>query len=359
MGFLDFIKKKIFGRFNKNKGLPKGSKEPITVENMVVSDIKQTIESEEFNKQLQVDFSPKPQTLDFALSQYVLGLLHQYNSGEYVNSYRVLTGLSALNNSSPGNNKKNEEILIENIKRNQGLTLIEQKDSKGNIGFNHVMSKAPRKEHDTRVYINCKRENVAELANKFIQEFGDKPFYFKFCSDNQASKTGRSEQFVFYTNSKSDELNTVLSTIERTKQKHPKLFEGAENTNPFMKNISGYLAYAPEVDDIFIGLDNKKRPISQSYNSLLSSALEDSFTNAICDLSARDYELAKKMDGKIYDEPAPYIIQVLGDVVNSPDRLKDLVQKMKQNLSMEVSKNPKLDIKGINFERTQETELVY
>ena len=76
-------------------------------------------------------------------------------------------------------------------------------------------------------------------------------------------------------------------------------------------------------------------------------------------MSARDYELAKKMDGKIYDEPAPYIIQVLGDVVNSPDRLKDLVQKMKQNLSMEVSKNPKLDIKGINFERTQETELVY
>ncbi len=363
MGLVDFIKKKIFGRFNKNRGLPEGNKEPLKVENMDVSDIKPTIDPtknpEKFNKQLQVNFMPKPQTLEFALNQYVLGLLHQYQSGEYMSSYKVLTRLSALDNKNPGNNKRNEDMVLENVRRSKHLNLIQQKDSNKNPVFNHVMSKAPRKEVDTRIYINCKRENVAELADKFIREFGNKPFYFKFCSDNQSSKESRSEQFVFYTNSKSGEINTVLNTIERTRQKNPRLFEGAQNLNPFMKNLSGYMAYAPEVDDIFVGLDGKKRPISKSYNSLLSAALEDSFTNAINDVSARDYNLAEKMGGSPYNEARPYIKNVLRDIVNSPDKLKKLIQNMKKNLLVEASRNPKLDVKGISFQRQNEAQLAF
>ena len=41
-------------------------------------------------------------------------------------------------------------------------------------------------------------------------------------------------------------FNRKNKTIEQTKAKYPELFKGSENTNPFLKNVDGYIAYAPE-----------------------------------------------------------------------------------------------------------------
>lgn len=364
MGFFDFIKQRIFGKFNKNRGLPKG-KENIQYENNenVASSsnsckIQQSnVEQKKFDNSIKLSYMPKPKTLDYALEQYILGILYQINQRGMFRSYRVLTELSSLDNSNPGNNARNEEILVNNILRSDKLNLRQQGNGKGMIAFNHVESKAPIKPYDTRIYINCKRENIAELADKFIKEFGDNPFYFKFCTDAQSAKRDRSERFVFYTSSEAGELNTVMQTIERTKQKNPKLFEGAENVNPFMKNFDGYMAYAPEVGDIFIGLDGKKKPISRSYNTLLSEALEDSFTHAIRDMFSKDYALSAKMGSQMPNVASAYAIGVLEDIASSPNRLKELIQGMKQNLVKESIKNPKLDINGINLQRENETEM--
>lgn len=363
MGFIDFIKNKIFSKFNKNKALPEGKDINLQDASKIgitrMGNSQEQATKQEFDNQIKVDFLPKPQTLDLALQQYVLGLLYQFEHGEHLSSYRVLTGLSALDNTNPGLNAQKEAMVINNVKMSNKLDLIEQKDSTGKVAFNHIMSKKPREEHDTRLYINCKRENVAELADKFINEFGDKPFYFKFCSDSQASRQGRSEQFVFYTNSESGEINDVVTTIERTRQKNPKLFEKSRNCNPFMKNFSGYIAYAPEVDDTFVRLDGKKVPIDRSYNSLLSTALEDSFTHSIGEVASRDYELAEKMGGTPCSDPIVYIQNILQDVVKSPSRLSSLVQNMKKDLVISSRQNPKLEIRGINSQKQNQTELAY
>lgn len=358
MGFLDFIKHKIFARFNKNKGLPEG-KDSKLQDTSKIGIAQEQVTKEGFDNQIKVDFLPKAQTLDLALQQYVLGLLYQFENGEPLNSYRALTGLSALDNTNPGINAQKESMVVNAVKMNNKLDLIEQKDSAGKVVFNHIMSKKPRKECNTRLYINCKRENVAELADKFIEEFGDKPFYFKFCSDNQLSKRRRSEQFVFYTNSESGEINDVVATIERTRQKNPKLFEKSLNCNPFMKNFSGYIAYAPEVDDTFVRLDGKKVPIDRSYNSLLSTALEDSFTHSMEEVAFKDYELAEKMGGTPCSDPRVYIQNILQDVVKSPSRLSNLVQNMKKDLAISSRQNPKLEIRGINPQKQNQYEYSY
>jgi hypothetical protein len=206
--------------------------------------------------------------------------------------------------------------------------------------------------------LNCKRENVANLATKFIQEFGNQPFYFKFDSDYQASSTNRSEQFVFYT--PKEDTERVKNVIRRVKEKNPDLFIGSENMNPFIKSEDGYIGCAPEVHtDIYNGLDGKKEPVSRSYNSVLSKALEDSLKNNLRNIVSTDYNLSMKLQGKYYDELQPYALTVLDEIYSSPQKMKQLVEGMKRNLTELSQKNPVLDIKGISKSKNIERDISF
>lgn len=118
----------------------------------------------------------------------------------------------------------------------------------------------------------------------------------------------------------------------------------------FLKNLDGYIAYAPEVHSgKFINLDNKSKKIACSYNSLLSCALEDSSLHAIRAVSSVDFSLNQQTQGKYYNSLAPYVISgVLKEIeYGDPNRKRQLLNSIKLNLAILQSKNPELDIPNL------------
>lgn len=343
MGFWNFIKNKIF---KKNTALPE-AQIPVTQVNNT------RINNGNFDNRVKLNYTPQPKSIESALQQYVYGLLMQQESSGVFNSYRVLTSLCGMDTSNPGNNLQNEENFISRLANDGKVNMINQYAGDKSVCFRHIQKGRDSKNTDMRLYINCKRENIAALANKFYEEFGNAPYYFKFCTDKQASTKRRSEQFVFYLSSEPQEMNRVVQTIERTRQKNPRLFEDSRNMNPFMKDLNGYIGYAPDVNvDEYQTIDGRKKVLSaRSYNTLLSEALTDCFTGAIKDVVSHDYDLSLKIGGQTYDSPVPYIISTLREICDNPDHQRKLIEKMKSNLEISAQRNPLLDIKGIGKSR--------
>ncbi len=356
MSFWEFIKSKVFG---KKEALPEAQIVPQTA--LYMGNNRNSVS--EFDNNIKVNYTPQPQqsnympdinSIEFAIQQYLYGIQKQYNEGRTFNSYTVLTSICGMDTSNSGNNLQNELEFLKKIDKDRKAIVINQPSANGGVCFRHVQKGRNLGNTDRRLYINCKRENIAELAEKFYEEFGNNPYYFKFCTDEQADSKRRSEQFVFYVSSEPHELNRTIQTIKRTKQKYPKLFEGSKNMNPFMKNVDGFIGYAPDVSDgIYYSLDGYSTPIAKSYNSLLGEALSDSFTYAIKDVVAQDYELTKKTNGEIYERAYPYIREVLEDVLEDPDKQRKLIEKMKVNLEKCTVRNPLLSIKGLEQDRVK------
>lgn len=351
MGFWDFIKSKLLGK--NVKALPEGKTE---IDFSKLNNLRN-----KFNESINVGFTPeppkqvvhKPGTIEFAIQQYMYGVLMQNKNGQPFDSYKALTEICGLETINPGNNPQNEAKLVNRIK-NDGRVAIRNQPEKGKPVFRHVMNGRGGENTDTRLYINCKRENVAALAEKFYEELGNEPYYFKFNADeNQADGKRRSEQFVFYVNSEPHELNRVIQAIDRTKQKNPQLFEGSKYMNPFMKDLKGYIAYAPDVKSkVYKNLDGFTQTLNAaSYNTLLGEALSDSFFHGMKDIVDYDDNLSKLIVNEYRDNAQPYINKVLEKILENPEKQRQLMEKMKNNLIRCSQKNELLSIKGIDVEK--------
>lgn len=346
MGLWDFIKSKLFKK--DRQALP---------EPTVVDTPKHELKNN-FTEFINVGYTPEPPkeylpkvgTIEFAIQQYLYGLQMQHQRGQDFNSYGALTSICGIDTTEAGNNKQNEINFMSRIRNEGKVNIIDQtyENNPSRVAFRHIQNERHPYNTDTRLYINCKRENVAILAEKFYEEFGDKPYYFKFCSDDQSRDNRRSEQFVFYLNSEPHELNGVIQTIENTRQKYPELFEGAQHKNPFLKDVKGYICYAPDVKNgVYNRIDGSVQKIDKSYNSLLGAALTDSFTHAMSDMVSRDYNLTKKMQGQYFDQPQPFVANVLEDVLTDREMQKQLIEKIKNNLEICSMKNHYLSIRGL------------
>ena len=206
------------------------------------------------NKMTQYEVKETPRyklqegTLEYALDQYLKGIKFMTQTKGSYNFYNVLINLSAFSNQEPGNNLQNEKQLIQNLEKRQvqakNFMLQRQpKDTSKETIFYHV-GKNPDFKVKKRIYLNCKRKNIAVLAYNLMKNFEDlDSYYLKFSSDKQAERVDRSEQIVIYL--KDDKhLMDIATRIEKTKTEFPQLFEGCKNINPFIKNYGGYLAYA-------------------------------------------------------------------------------------------------------------------
>lgn len=350
MGFFDFINR-ILKRDQKR--LPEAK---YKTENRVKSGLPKSYDdARKFNNSVKVDYIPKPDTLEFAIEQYLASLSYQTQNGEFYSPYNALVALCSIDNSVAGNNARNETELLKRIEKDKKSFVFSQSNLNGDVFYRHISHGSHKSKDEYRLYINCKRENIAALARKFIDELGDSEYYFKFCADEHANKKRRSEQFVFYLGSDEIEMNNILQAIERTRQKNPKLFEASRNVNPFMRKLTDYIGYAPEVEGKFVNLHGQTIPISESYNTLLSEALDDAFYHSVKEVVARDLELSKKVKGECFKTSKEYVQKILPEILgNRPDSLKKLVTSMKTDLVTLSRLNPELQIKGVTLEKKKD-----
>ena len=159
----------------------------------------------------------------------------------------------------------------------------------------------------------------------------------------------RSEKMVFYLSDDENELNQIVNAIEDVKNTYPEIFENVE-TNPFTENLDG-ITYSNEViDTTYTDISGNKQYIDASYNTLLASALEDSYMISIKDMATRKKFLAEKINGDNFKE----FNSILGDIMDNPTLKQQLILGIKHNLKICMQQNPTLKIKGLDVDNSME-----
>ena len=286
--------------------------------------------------------------VDFAIEQWIAGLIFQKENNMTLSSYRSLVELGAMTVDP----NIDEENVLNQINNNKDINMVVQRSSNGAPAFYHIYKdKITKPEY--RLYLNCKSNNLPQLVEKLNDKLKDlDSYYFKFNSKEQMLNKSRSEQMVFYI-SDDKQMSDIINKIREVKKENPELWQGAENMNPFLKNVEGFIAYAPDVvDDQYHALDGSNHTIAKSYNSLLAEALEDSLTHSVRDIASKDYNLSTKLKGNYFYNMAPYIwSNVLKDIYENDDLKAKLINSVKKNLQLAVDKNDKLEIKGIDRDK--------
>ena len=293
----------------------------------------------------------RPDSIEGAIEQYLNCLLYHRQQNKRISSYGALTSIGGIvDTMSPGRNLENENVVLNNLKSDSRYVVQDQKSADGKPAFHHVIK---GKSHSTnavkeRLYLNCRRENVALLANELLKELdGLDSFYFKFDADAQMQKTSRPEKFVFYLTDDPKELDAIVGGIEKVKARRPELFKDSNVKSPFLQSF-GDIMYAsqPQTDE-YKALDGTTQKVSKSYNSFLATALNDAYYQAIRETVAKDYKLTERINGAVFNNAEMYTFSSLEDIMESPDNKKVLFENMKRNLQICMQKNPVLDIKGL------------
>lgn len=341
MKIWDYIKEKLF---NKKQALPEPK------ENMI-NKAASNSRKQAFDEVLKVDVDIKPNTLEFAIDQYMAALIVQDNFEQRFSPYDALIKLGALKTLTSGNNRNNQNEFLERLDegmygKNAKAFHIQKNEDTDEPEFYHISNCGgfDLKSIYYRVYLNCKKENVALLASEFAKELEENEYYFKFNADQV--KNERAEQFVFYIRNEK-ELNINMSAIDNVRQRNPKLFEHSNCLNPFMKTVDGFMGYAQEprsgkyVD--LNGIVHDKCVVS--YNDLLSKVLTDSFVNSAHKVATNELNI----DLSQYSNIEQIVSSKFLETIYQDDNLKmKFIESVKQNLKLASERNPELDIKGID-----------
>ena len=152
------IKDRIFG--TKTKML--NEKNENTNITKVDLNIPKTIEKYKINYQIN------PNTPESAIEQYLMALLYRRKNNDNINSQGALTDLGGLQDQkNPGKNPENEKIVLNKIRRDRRYSIQEQKSRNGEVDFYHIF-KGKHGKTVNRLYLNCKRENVAVLNGNIM-----------------------------------------------------------------------------------------------------------------------------------------------------------------------------------------------
>ena len=318
------------------------------------SEIKKNISKrKEFIENNREEINPKG--LNFAINQYLNSLIYQLQNNGKVNSYNALVSLGGISSKEPGQNLEKQNELINRIENNKHFQLIRQpRDKDKPTNFFHINANNYKVQKEgIRLYINTEREHIAQLSTELINELGtDEKYYFKFISDEYISEKPRSETLVIYTDHL--QVNKMLQTLEHIKEKNPKIFEKSKIGNPFMKKyLDGCVAVTPLESSREYITQNNRKITAESYNDLLSCALQDSFVHGMYRIADKDKKLKEKMKSN------KYLKEYLETYIEINDEQKYmLVEDMKKELKKAQERNPDLDIAGIEDVEVNETEKV-
>lgn len=274
MNIFEMIKN-IFKK-QKTLQLPEGSQH---LNNDRIAFKKSIINYKSNSSPLEADISAYLDSYYSLLSNYT-----QFNI--YPSSYSALTRINSQYGYTSDKNYYNEYNLLRNLQETNSYT-IQTQSSKGKTCFYHIRSNGYRLPNDDkmiRLYLNCKNDNVAELANSILK-YNDVPnFYLKFSSSNVTATNPRSEKIVIYTDENSCEH--IISNLNNLRKWNPELFQGSESTCAFLPKINNFITYAREpVSTTYYDLYNNPRQIPKSANSFLANALEESFISTVNEIT--------------------------------------------------------------------------
>ena len=344
MKIWDYIKDKLF---NKKKSLPEPKEN-----NANVTGIK--TKKQAFDELVKADVDIKPNTIEFAIDKYMSAILEENISLDKLSTYNVLIRIGALPNVNDGNNLNNQKKFIEDVNKDlYGYRLdvksdMEIDENATKNDFYHAINVWKSAEDiKYRIYLNCEKTNVVELASRFAKELENQDFYFKFGAAENESE--RSEKFVFYLGDEED-LEQKISVINKINRENPELFKNAHSVNPFLKTRNGYIAYAPEIHEgIYNNLSGERKVIDKSYNTLLSEALQDSLLKAVKEIAMEDFELPIESGVYNFTDIRQLHQSKLLDCIYYNQNLKmKAIELIKKKLEIISERNPELDIKGID-----------
>ena len=260
-----------------------------------------------------------------------------------LSSYGILTSMNTKL-EPPGENRKIQDWLIENLERNRRFEVLRQKSEREKQDvFYHIR----HGDYETgqnkmiRIYVNTHRQNVAALVCEFINRMDKGSYYVKFLADQEMESGNRLEKLVFYINM--EQINSVIQTMLQIKKEKPYLLYGSEITNPFIETIEGFMNYASNPTQPYKDMRGRIITEKGSYNKYLSMALEESVREAVIETSLRDIYFAKQIHGNIEDmrEYKKFYTDL------KKQKEVELLQRVRQNLRLLQSRNPDLKIKGL------------
>lgn len=291
---------------------------------------------------------PKFRGIEGAIQQYINSYIYLAKTENRLDPYKALVNIAGKAEQGQSHTRE-QAIMLDDLKQS-GYIIREQNRNDGQVAFYHIDNNAHKTyrqsgfEDNIRLYINPDRGNTFELVSEILNKMGKNPIYLKFMSDEQMSQTSRNEKIVIYTNDmmqkgNTSNLNLVLNALNDIKKEKMNLFDGCEIMNPFMKTVEGIAAYAPEPKTKnYIQRDGKIRQVAQSYNSFLSTALDESLSTALNEMTStrtNTFEGIQQLEKLMEYNP------------------KELIEKVKLYLKQCQKNNPDIDIKGIenDFER--------
>lgn len=349
MKIWDYIKSKLL---NKKKALPEPKNE---IDENNQSILTSTSGKKSFDERIKVDIDIKPNTIESAIDKYILAIMKADIPFNELSTYNVLIRIGALPNIDDGNSFYNQKKFIEDVNKDlYGYRLDVKSDMEMNENatkndFYHATNDWNKSAEDIkyRIYLNCEKTNVVELASRFAKELENQDFYFKFGAAENESE--RSEKFVFYLEDEED-LEQKIAVINKVNREKPELFKNAHSVNPFLKNRNGYIAYAPEIHKgIYNNLIGETKVIDKSYNTLLSEALQDSLLEATKEIAMEDFDMAIESGVYNFTNIRQLYQSKLLDCIYYDQSLKSkAIDLIKKKLEIISEKNPELDIKGIN-----------
>lgn len=270
--------KEIFRR-SKTKALP----EPI-----------ENVKENNFKNELNIEQEQtKNLYLERALDQYFECYNEILDEGKASSntSYEALTRINAQTQGDIEENRKKENLLLDNI-YNTGKYSVQSQMNGGIPCYYHIKSrgyKMPDFNDMIRLYINCENRNVAEIAQNLLDINENPNFYLKIDTSDSLLKHKRSEKIVIY--AQDSDISYTLSLVQYLKSIRPDLFKNSEKNNPFMPQIDG-IAYARQpTAKIFNKLDGTQSTISQSANKFISTAIIQSYMQVARRIAEVDLQL--------------------------------------------------------------------
>lgn len=142
--------------------------------------------------------------------------------------------------------------------------------------FDHYKSKDYVAETNNRLYINCPKQNIADIIITFAEKCKEQglPYYFKHCTDNESVNARRADQIVIYSNI----IDTAdyVQILREMAQENPQLVQSCGNPPVLTGNIDGWIGFGDEP------LRSQKKELGKkdvSYSSFRTAIITELMTN--------------------------------------------------------------------------------